>query len=197
MNNKLDKLKMAFLIICLPMLLILLSGSQVLAQEQIRKYFEITGGKSEAIPIQLKVGQMVQGELIIERTGTIRISLSDFTGKSMYLFGETSTRGGFYYAAEKDGQYYIVVTNPNAYYVGTIGCTVNYSIIPIPTNAAPGTCSGKKVTEDVTEPSPLIPAGWWIVGGIIALVLLVLFAKVKSRDHDDEDEYEIILRRKK
>lgn len=138
-----------------------LANSSVLAQEPIKKDGEIAGGKSHSIPIELQVGQMVEGEFIAVRGQRLRLSLADFTGKSIYIFGETSTRGGFYYAAETNGRLYIVVTNPDGFSVGTRGYNIIYQIKP--TNLAPGAGSGKKVTKDVTQPSVTMTTVWVIV----------------------------------
>lgn len=187
------------LVLCLLMLLPFVEASSVKAQEEISNYFEITGGRSESIPIELEVGQMVQGELIIERTGKIRISLSDFSGTSIWLFGETSTRGGFYYAAETSSKYYLVVTNTNEFYVGTIGCTVKYSIVPA--NVSPGTgYPGEKVTKDVTKSSFSMTTVWIITGIVVFLGLLFLLIRSVGRhgggDNEWEEEYRIYKRRR-
>jgi len=199
-NNRLRhrQFRRAILIACLSVAIVFLVSGSLLAQDEISKYFEITGGKSESIPIQLNVGQMVQGELIIKRTGTIRLSMSDFSGKSFYLFGETSTRGGFYYTAETSGPFYLVVTNPKGFSVGTTGCTVNYSIVP--TNLQPGTGLGKKVTNDMTKPSISMTTVLLITGIIVFLGILLWLVRGRLRPiryrryssyENDDDEYDV------
>lgn len=164
---------LSLVLLCSLLLGSFLIGSSILAQEEIEKYGEIAGGKSDSIPIQLKVGEMVQGEIIAVRNQRLRLSIADYTGKSIHDFGETSTRGGFYYAAETDGQHYIVVTNPDSFSVGTRGYTLKYMIKP--TDLAPGSGSGKPIGEKGILP--------WIIAGIsiAGLILLIIFIRVFIR----------------
>lgn len=168
--------KVIALVGCLMSLFVLatfLIGGSILAQVEIQKDGEIAGGKSDSIPIQLKVGEMVQGEIIAVRNQRLSLSIADFSGKSIHYFGETSTRGGFFYAAKVDGQYYIVVTNPDSFSVGTRGYRIVYKIIP--TNLAPGTGSGKP-----TGGKSVLP---WVVAGIsiIGLILLLVFIRRRKQ----------------
>lgn len=145
----------------------------ILAQGEFEKSGEVGGGKSDSIPIQLMVGEMVQGEIVAVRNQRLRLSISDFSGNSIYNFGETSTRGGFYYAAEIDGQHYLVVTNPDGLSVGTRGYQLTYYITP--TDLMPGTGSGQKVSKDVAKSDIPWTIIWW-VGGII--IVLGLFLRI-------------------
>ena len=171
MNTKIRKfLIVTWFITCLSILGSFLVSGSVLAQDEVRKNGEIAGGKSDSIPIQLKVGEMVEGEIIAVRNQRLRLSIADFTGKSIYYFGETSTRAGFYYAAKTDGQHYIVVANPNSFSAGTRGYNLTYTILP--TDLAPGTGSGKAIGE-----KSIIP--WIVTGVIISLVIFIRRRKEK------------------
>ncbi len=161
-------------IVGLCLLVSLLAGGSTLAQEEMQKGGgEIAGGKSDSIPIQLKVGEMIQGEIIAVRNQCLRLSIADFSGRTIHYFGETSTRAGFYYAAKVDGQHYIVVTNPDGFSVGTRGYNINYRITS--TNLAPGTGSGKNTTKDMTKPSMSMTTVWLILGATIFILVVLLF----------------------
>ncbi len=188
MNTKIRKsLVLAGFIMCLSVIGSFLASGSVLAQEDIRKGGEIAGDKSDSIPIQLKVGEMVQGEIAAVRNQHLRLSIADFNGKTIHYFGETSTRAGFYYAAKVNGQHYIVVTNPDGFSVGTRGYNITYRITP--TDVAPGTGSGKNTSKDMTKPSTSMTTVWWILGAVVFIFIVLVALRGSRRD----EEYEYIF----
>lgn len=168
----------------------------VFAQDtkHIEKHGGVVGGHSESIPFSMEVGEMIQGEFIAERE-PLRLSIADFSGKSIHSFGECGSRCGFRYAAGEDGQYYLVVTHPNPMSVGASGYQINADILP--TELQPGTGSGQNVTQDVTKVSTF--PSWGIVIIVVVVVIAVIFARRRRRpskvwvvreydDHDDDDD---------
>jgi len=144
----------------------------------IDTYGEISGGHSDSIPFQMEVGEMVQGEILL-RKDPLRVSISDSTGKSIHDFGICSSRFSFYYTQCPDygSQYYIVVTNPDAYSIGTRGYSWLRANI-VPTDLPPCTGSGKNMNGDVT---PYTPPVWTII--IIVVVILVIVVIFRRRRH--------------
>ena len=178
-----------------------------LAQEQIHIYGEIAGGYAHSYPIELKVGEVISGQIIV-RNETLTLSIADSTGKVIYDFGSCSTSCAFHYAAEVNGKHHLIVGNPDTYKIGTRGYNIYYSIRP--TTLAPGMGSGIKVTGDATNPSTTsgsTTAVWWILG-TIACVFIFLGIFVGSRrrrkvrviiEDDDDGSYEgdeIIIERR-
>ncbi|MBI4330615.1 MAG: protein kinase [Chloroflexi bacterium] len=110
---------------------------------------ELAGGHSDSIPVQLKVGEMLQGEIIAVRNQSLSWDIADFSGRVVQSFGTTDTRAGFYYAPEVDGQHYIVITNPRDWEIGTHGYQVTYSTTgsTVPPGAGSGQGSGAPVIK--------------------------------------------------
>ncbi len=161
------------------------------------KYFEITGGRSESVPIQINAVQMVQGELIIQRTGTINLIIADSSGKPIFQLIETSTQGSFYYRPGSGGQYYLVATNPDGGYIGTIGCTVKYSIVAAPDSVPLGSASGPNLTSPAPQPPPSSPVNVWIIVAVVVIMAIMIpFGARRARSsrgaayYDDEDDDE-------
>lgn len=178
MNTGIRKpLVLAGFIICLSVLGSFLASGFVSAQENLEATGEIAGGYSESTPFQIKVGEMVQGEIVLRKEG-LRLSIADYTGQIIHDFGLCSTRCGFYYAAATDSQHYLVVTNPDAFAIGTRGYHIYYTITP--TDLAPGTGSGQAYTGDVT-PNPW-PTILLITGIIVFLGLVLLFARSRREE---------------
>ena len=162
-----------FAFLCLSVVGSSLNSSAVLAQEMIQKIGEVAGGSSDSIPVQLKVGKMVQGELIAEE-GPLRVRIVGPSGKVIRDCGH-GERGGFYYAAEVDGMHYIVLTNPDESSTGTRSYTMNYAVLT--SGLAPGTGSGKPVGEEATNSFMSDLPGWVIIVVVILIVLVIRRAK--------------------
>ena len=132
---------------------------------------------------------MVQGEIVALRNQRLRLSIADFSGKTIHYFGETSRRAGFYYAAKVDGQHYTVVINPDGFSVGTRGCNISYRITP--TDLAPGTGSGQNVNKDVAKSDISWTVIWWIVGivFILGLALRIFTGGIRSKRYRASGRY--------
>lgn len=203
MGRKISKhLTLAVSLVCLWVVMILSIASPVLAQDQIHVYGEIAGGYAHSYPVELKVGEVISGQIIV-RNNTMTLSLADSTGKVIYDFGSCSTSCDFHYAAEVSGKHNLIVGNPDTYAIGTRGYNIYYSIRP--TTLAPGMGSGTKVTGDATKPSATsgsMTAVWWIVGTFAFVFILVsLFVGSRRRRRvviieDDFDDDEIIIERR-
>jgi hypothetical protein len=149
------------LAVSVALILSFFTASSLLAQQQGSERGELRGGGSQSYTIQLKVGEMVQGELIAVRNQTVALSLADNSGEVIRRFGATSSRGGFKYAAKADGQYYLVVENPDSFSVGTRGYQLLWEVKQA--DVAPGSGSGS---------APGRSAWFWMeIGLILAAVL--------------------------
>jgi len=140
-------LVMVGLLLLLSILPSFLPSGPVLAQEVLEERGGVARGYSDRIPIQLKDGEMVEGEMIAERD-PLRLSIDDFSGKTIHDFG-IGPRGGFYYVAETEGQHYLVVTNPDAFSAGTRGYTLKYEITA--TDLPPGARTGENTSRDIRK----------------------------------------------
>ena len=158
-----------FILLCLSILGSLLSSSSVLAQEPIKESGELGEGRSDYIPFEIKVGEMVQGELACKEA--LRVIIMDPTLRESVDFGKIV--GSFFYAAETDGRYRIKITNPTE---ETIGYTLTYTVLP--TSLAPGTNSGPGM---IRRNLPAIIFGVLAVGGII-----YLFIRRKKKEREFE-----------
>ena len=125
-----------FILLCLSILGSLLSSSSVLAQEPNKKSGELEEGDSVSIPFEIKVGEMVQGELECEEALEVTIFIPAL--EKSVDFGEIV--GSFFYAAETEGRRFIRIGNTTG---RTTGYTLTYTVLP--TNLAPGTYSGPGV----------------------------------------------------
>ncbi|MDP2730222.1 MAG: hypothetical protein Q8O55_07055 [Dehalococcoidales bacterium] len=176
MNSKIGKLLIVtWLITCLSIIGSFLVSDSVLAQEPVKTEGWIAGGHSDSIPIELKVGEMVQGEIIGKEA--LMLTIDDPAGKEVQNFGEI-VHGSFSYAAKIDGKHYIVITNPNRWAIGTRGYTLTYTILP--TDLGPGTGSGKAIGE-----KSIIP---WIIAGVVILVVIFLIVFIRRRKQQRELE---------
>ncbi len=178
------------ILLCVFIVLNIPACQSVLAQEQIKKYGEIAGGHSDSIPFKLTRGEMIIGEVVVRNNQTLRLSVADFSGNIIYDFGLIPMQGGFYYAAETDGQHYLLVTNPDSFSVGTRGYAITYAIEP--SNVKPGAGSGQKASVSQNTPNSQILL--WvavIIIGLIASVVLISVLVVKRRKKP------VVKRRKK
>ncbi len=172
MGKRINKnMVLAGLIVCLCFVPFSVVPS-ALAQEPIHIYGEIAGGHYDGYTIQLQLGEMIQGT-IIARNGNMGLSIADNTGKSIYDLGYCSTRCGFYYAVKVDGQYNLMVTNPDTFAVGTRGYNIYYTISP--TNLLPGTGSGQEPSTSSGGKSAWF---WGIIAIVIVVVLGIIFVKI-------------------
>lgn len=193
MNSNISRILTATLfVICLSLFVSSSSSSLVSAQEGLHAGGGVAGGRQNSTPIQLKVGEMVEGEIVLH-TDRLRLSVADYTGEIIHDFGYCSTRCGFYYAAATDGQHYLVATNPDAFSVGERWYDINYSIKA--TDIAPGTGSGKEYSGDVT-PNPW-PTIWLITGIIVFLGLVLLVARSRREEIHDIIVYRVYRRRRR
>ncbi len=153
---------------CLLLLGSFLTSSSVLAQEPIEKSGELVGGHSDSIPIQLELGEVVQGEIIASNE-PLRVTIDDPAGKEVQNYGSI-THGSFSYQARIAGKHYIVVTNPNTITVRKRAYTLTYTILPAS-----------------SFPSPLPPEGpnitpWVIIGSIWAVAFgLIIYLVIKNQ----------------
>ena len=195
MINKHKLLAILAGLLCYSLLALLLINYPVFASDDnhIERHGGVVGGHSESIPFNMEVGEMIQGEFIAERE-PLRLSIADFSGKSIHNFGECGSRCGFYYAARDDGQHYLVVTHPNPMSVGASGYQINADILP--TELPPGSGSGQTPTQDATKPSPF-PA-WGIVIIVVVIgVIIAMFTRrrrradiiVEHHHYYDDDDY--------
>ena len=103
------------------------------------------------------------------------MTIDDPAGKEVQNFGEIM-HGSFFYAAKTDGEYYIVITNPNRWAIGTRGYTLTYAVLPI--ELAPGTGSGQATGEK----SIML---WVTIGAILAVGLgLIIYLRQKKRKRE-------------
>lgn len=165
MNTKIRKplILAGFILLCLLVLGTFLNSSSVLAQEPIEKSGELVGGHSDSIPIQLKLGEVVQGKIIASNE-PLRVTIDDPTGKEVQNYGSI-THGSFSYQARIEGEHYIVITNPNTITVRERGYTLTYTILPASDFPPPLPPEGKNITP------------WVIIGAIwsVALGLIIYF----------------------
>ena len=178
MKTKIVKplIRVGFVLLCLSMLGSLLSSSSVLAQEPNKESGQLRGGDSNYILFEIKVGQMIQGELRSEEA--LRVSIFNArTGRTSVDFG--TIVGSFFYAAKTEGNYRIIITNPKPA-LGA-GNYVNYSLTYaiLPTSLAPGANSGPGL---ISRNLPAIIFGVLAVGGIIYLLMR---RKKKKREFEE------------
>ncbi len=155
------------ILLCLSILGSLLSSS-VLAQEPNEESGELGEGQSDYIPFEIKVGEMVQGELACKEA--LRVIIVDPILRESVDFGKIV--GSFFYAAETEGRYRIVITNPTK---ETLGYTLTYTVLP--TSLAPGTNSGPGI---IRRNLLAIIFGVPAVGGII-----YLFIRLRKKKRED------------
>lgn len=140
------------------------------------------GKYSDYIPFEIKVGEMVQGEL--ESEVALGVIILGPTLRKSVDFGKIV--GSFFYAAETDGRYTIEITNPT---IETLAYTLTYTVLP--TELAPGTNSVTVITK-IIRSLIMIIFGVLAVGGII-----YLFIRRKKKKREFESKREAFRKRTK
>ncbi|MBU2578099.1 hypothetical protein KKA69_04695 [Patescibacteria group bacterium] len=170
MNTKVRKsvIIAGVLFLCLLLLGSFLTSSAVLAQEPIKKSGELVGGHSDSIPIQLKLGEVVQGKIIASNE-PLRVTIDDPSGKEVENYGQVTHRS-FSYQARIEGEHYIVITNPNTITVRKRGYTLSYTILPASSFPPPPAPEGPNLTP------------WVIIGSIwVTAFGLIIFFIAKEK----------------
>ncbi len=170
-----------FILLCLSILGSLLSSSSVLAQEPDKKIGGLKLGGYDYVGFQMKVGEMIQGEL--ECSKALRVVILDADLRVIVDFGNIV--GSFFYAAKAEGVYRVRMTNPAGVFANlgsgprateTVRYTLTYSVLP--TSLAPGTNSVTAMAK-ITRSLPVIITVL-ALGGIT--YLFILRRKKKKRE---------------
>jgi len=176
--------------LCAVVLAGFVTGDLALAQEPVHMVGEVTGGERDSMPIELEVGEMVQGR-IVARTEALALGVDGPDGKQVQWFGQT-LHGTFYYAAETDGRHVLWVAHPGGP-ADLRAYDIEYSIEP--TDLAPGAGSGS-APIDVWSRLRLAA----IIIGVIVAAPFVLMALMSARSSagdvsrqsgDDEGSWEL------
>ena len=180
MSNKKRLLLMVAGLVCCLLFGSLFISYSIFAADIVHKD-GVPGGHYESIPFNMKIGEMIQGELSI-KDEPLKLGIADSEGTIFRDFGVCDSRLCFHYAANYDGRHYIVVSNPNADSVQASAFEVVADIVT--TSLQPGTGSGVKVTPEVTG-SPTPPVWTIVIIGVLVGVIVVMSVRRRRRPADN------------
>ena len=105
------------------------AGSTANSTTIVSQSGEITGGHTDYIPVTLNAGGSIQGTFAAHYSWeTLRISIQDPSNAEVRNYG-VLLNGNINYTATTGGVYHIVIANFDTFMVGTLGYTINYSIV--------------------------------------------------------------------
>ncbi len=161
-----------------PIVALLYNANSVTAQADGEKSGKLVGGHSDVIPIQISLGQMIEGNLISPGE-PLEVTIENAKGKKVQDYGSIKN-GSFSYAAPENGEYYLIIANPNAITVRAREYTITWTIIPTVIQPSTGTGDIKLWDRIISFLKPIF------LWAIVVLFLLVLVV-APGRDEKKEE----------